>query len=155
MATFPSSNGTPGARLESTARNGSQASSAPSPAPAGDSGRDARGRFTANNKGGPGNPFARRIASLRQALLEAVAPPDLRAIIGKVGEAAKQGGVAAARLVLAYTVGKPAPAVDPDTLDLQEWALWQQMPVLAQVLQSVMGPLQVPLACNPPGEGVA
>jgi len=128
MANHPSSNGTPAARQDSTARNGSPASSGPAPAPAGDSGRDARGRFTANNQGGPGNPFARRTAKLRQAMLEALMPDDLRAILAQMVEAAKQGDVAAARLVLAYGVGKPAPAVDPDTLDVQEWALWQHNP---------------------------
>jgi len=55
-------------------------------------------------------------------------PDDLRAILAQMVEAAKQGDVAAARLVLAYGVGKPAPAVDPDTLDVQEWALWQHNP---------------------------
>ena len=34
-------------------------------APAGDNGRDARGRFAPGNAGGPGNPFARRVAELR------------------------------------------------------------------------------------------
>jgi hypothetical protein len=31
--------------------------------------RDARGRFTRNNDGGPGNPFGRRVAELRAILL--------------------------------------------------------------------------------------
>jgi hypothetical protein len=128
--------------------SGSPASSGPSSqAQAASSGRDARGRFTANNKGGPGNPFARRVAALRQTLLDTVTPEDLQAIVARLIEAARQGDVAAARLVLIYTVGKPAPAVDPDTLDLSEWALWQQMPVSPDVLQNVQTPLQVPLAC--------
>src|SRR5262249_52484514 len=38
------------------------------------SGRDARGRFTAGNKGGTGNPFARQIAGFRKALANAVTP---------------------------------------------------------------------------------
>src|SRR6516165_1785352 len=108
----------------------------PSPPPG--PGRDARGRFTAHNPGGPGNPFARQTAALRQVLLDTVTSEDLRAIVGRLVEAAKQGDVTAARLILSYTVGKPAPSVDPDTLDLQEWALWQQMPVLAQTLQSLL-----------------
>jgi len=79
-------------------------------------------------------------------MLDALKPEDLRAILGKMVEAAKEGDVAAARLVLAYGVGKPAPAVDPDTLDIQEWQQWQQLPVLPEVLQALMGPLQVPIA---------
>ena len=31
-------------------------------------GRDVQGRFRKNNKGGPGNPFARKVAGLRKAL---------------------------------------------------------------------------------------
>jgi len=33
-------------------------------------GRDTMGRFAPGNSGGPGNPFARKVASLRQALLD-------------------------------------------------------------------------------------
>lgn len=35
---------------------------------ASDSGRDSRGRFTAGNRGGPGNPFARRTVAFHRAL---------------------------------------------------------------------------------------
>jgi hypothetical protein len=85
------------------------------------SGRDARGRFTLNNPGGPGNPFARRVAALRTALLDHIRPEDIAAIIKAIIERACQGDVAAAKLVLAYSLGKPAPAVDPDRLDVEEW----------------------------------
>jgi hypothetical protein len=34
--------------------------------------RDARGRFSKGNRGGPGNPFARQITGLRRALIETV-----------------------------------------------------------------------------------
>jgi hypothetical protein len=101
--------------------NGSPTSTGPIPQdPPASSGRDPRGRFTANNKGGPGNPFARRVAALRQTLLDAVTPEDLQAIVARLVEAARQSDVAAARLVLSYTVGKRASAVDPDTLDFSE-----------------------------------
>jgi len=145
MPALQATNGIPIAPLNPAGENGSKASPPSGPAPASD--RDARGRFAAGNKGGPGNPFARRVAGLRQAMLEAVAKEDVRAIIGRIVEAAKNGDVAAARLVLAYTVGKPAPAVDPDTLDLHEWALWQQMPIAGQTLLGMLSPLQVPIAC--------
>src|SRR5207248_10793741 len=42
------------------------------PAAGGHEGRDARGRFAPGNPGGPGNPFARRVAELRTALLDMV-----------------------------------------------------------------------------------
>jgi hypothetical protein len=87
------------------------------------------------------------VARLRQTLLDTVTPEDLQAIVARLIEAARQGDIAAARLVLAYTVGKPTSAVDPDTLDVQEWQHWQQMPVQPETLQSLQTPLQVPLAC--------
>jgi hypothetical protein len=74
--------------------------------------RDARGRFTAGNHGGPGNPFARQSAALRQALLNAVTPEDISAITAALLDKARQGDVAAAKLVFAYKLGKPAAAVD-------------------------------------------
>jgi len=81
-------------------------------------------------------------------MLDVVKPEDLQAIIVRLMLAAQQGDVAAARLALAYTLGKPAPTVDPDALDLHEWELWQQMPVPPQLLAVLLGPLQVPLACT-------
>src|SRR6516162_8234307 len=41
-------------------------------------GRDQRGRFVTGNQRGPGNPFARRVAGLRQVLLDTVTDDDLR-----------------------------------------------------------------------------
>src|SRR3954447_14754699 len=76
--------------------------------------RDHVGRFKNGNRGGPGNPFARRVAKLRQAMLEECAEEDLRGITRAMIEAAKRGDVAAARLVYQYTLGKPAKVVEPD-----------------------------------------
>jgi hypothetical protein len=67
---------------------------------AAEGGRDMHGHFAKGNAGGPGNPFARR----------------------------KDGNVAAAKLLLSYALGKPAEAVDPDTLDLQEWENYRRQP---------------------------
>jgi len=73
------------------------------------------------NGGGCGNPFARQVAALRRVLLEAVSPDDLRGMVSKLVELAKDGHVAAAKIVLEYTLGKPAKAVEPDQLDIEEW----------------------------------
>jgi len=81
-------------------------------------------------------------------MLDVVKPDDLQAIIVRLMLAAQQGDVAAARVALAYTVGKPAPTVDPDALDLHEWQHWQQMPVPPELLAGLLGPLQVPVACT-------
>lgn len=85
----------------------------PPPSPNGrNGGRDARGRFTKGNPGGPGNPFARRVSELRSALLGAVEPTDLADVIQGLVVAAKEGDVAAAKLVLSYLVGQPASDFD-------------------------------------------
>ncbi len=68
------------------------------PSPTGDNGRDpASGRFAARNTFGQGNPYHKRVAELRSALLDAVTVKDLRAIVKKLVEQAKAGDLACAR----------------------------------------------------------
>jgi hypothetical protein len=93
----------------------------PTPSANGKNGHDARGRFTAGNPGGSGNPFARQVAALRAAFLNDVSSEDVKEIAAALKAQAKKGNVAAARLVLAYSLGKPAQAVDVDRLDADEW----------------------------------
>jgi hypothetical protein len=88
--------------------------------------RDENGRFTKGNRGGFGNPFARRTAAFRRALAEAVSDDMIAAVVRKLAELAQAGDVAAIKLFLAYTVGKPAEAVNPDTLDADEYRVYQQ-----------------------------
>src|SRR6185295_8345855 len=66
-------------------------------------------------------PFARRVAQLRKAFLVACRNEDIIAIAKSMIEKAKEGDAAAAKLVLAYGLGKPAETVDPDRLDIEEW----------------------------------
>ena len=73
---------------------------------------------------------------------------DLQAIVKGLIDAARQGDVAAARLVLAYSLGKPGPTVDPDAIDLNEWQLWQQMGADSKAMASLFGGMHVPLACE-------
>ncbi len=108
--------------------------------------RDEHGHFRAGNRGGPGNPFARQIARLRQALLNAVSEADLLEVIEMLKRKAKEGDVAAARLLLSYTIGKPAPAPEPDRLDLDEFAILvknHQVPL--DLVQSLADALPVDL----------
>jgi hypothetical protein len=119
-----------------------------SPRPNDTSERDHSGRFVKGNKGGPGNPFARRTAALRQAMLDAVTEDDLQAIVRQLIQQAREGDVAAARLVLSYSIGKPDRAVDPDTLDMQEFRQLQQGAVANQDFLGLLGGLQAPLACT-------
>jgi hypothetical protein len=88
--------------------------------------RDASGRFKAGNRGGPGNPFARQVAALRQAMLQRVTGEDLQRIMGKLLELAEAGNIQAIKLVLAYTIGKPQPAPNPDRMDADEWNVYTE-----------------------------
>jgi hypothetical protein len=74
--------------------------------------RDAHGRFGQGNRGGPGNPFARQVAALHAGLLARLTPEDLGDIAEALVREAKGGNVAAAKLLLSYTLGKPAQAAD-------------------------------------------
>src|SRR2546430_17166894 len=76
--------------------------------------RDSSGRFAAGNRGGPGNPFARRTAAARKAIADAVTPEQLAAIAAAMVKKALEGDGAAAKLVFRYAAGKPAQAPDPD-----------------------------------------
>ncbi len=100
--------------------------------------RDGRGRFTKGNRAAVGNPFARRMAKLRSVVLDAVSEDDLRAIAQKLVMQAKDGDAAAAKLLLLYAIGKPAKAVDPDRLDLEEWRLLQDFPTRAEAVRAVL-----------------
>jgi hypothetical protein len=118
----------------------------PDPAPASKEGHDSRGRFPRHNKGGPGNPFARQTAALRQALLDAMTGEDIHAMVRQLIQKACDGDVSAIRLALAYGIGKPDKTVDPDTLDAQEFKLWQQNAVPKEDFQGILGQAQATLA---------
>jgi hypothetical protein len=45
-------------------------------------GRTALGRFAKGNAGGPGNPHAKRVTALREALLAAVTDADIKGARG-------------------------------------------------------------------------
>ena len=89
-------------------------------------GRGANGRFAKGNLGGPGNPFARQIAGFRKALCAAVTEQDITELAQLLLAKAKAGDVPAMKLLFQYTLGKPAEATDPDSLDAQEMRLFQQ-----------------------------
>jgi hypothetical protein len=119
-----------------------------SPSPNGANGRDAHGRFAKGNPGGPGNPFARRVAALRRALCETVTEDDVRAITCKLLQQARDGDPAAVRVLFAYAIGRPTDAVNPDTLDLQEWQMYRLAPAGAEELEGLARTLQPEMACR-------
>lgn len=88
--------------------------------------RHCNGRFAACNRGGSGNPFARRVAELRSAFIETVTPDDLQEICQRLICQAVEGNVAAARLVLGYVLGKVPEPVNPDTVDQEEVRMYSQ-----------------------------
>jgi hypothetical protein len=110
-------------------------------------GRDSRGRFAAGNPGGPGNPFARRVAAFRRAVCDAVSDQDLQDLAARLLQEARGGDLAATKVLFAYTIGRPTEAVDPDTLDLQEWRLFHQTPVRAEDLARIIESLPADTAC--------
>jgi hypothetical protein len=75
-------------------------------------GRLPSGRFALGNRLSPGNPKARRMHELRSRLLAAAAPEAVVKVIRRMGELAEAGDVAAARLYLEYTTGKPVQALE-------------------------------------------
>jgi hypothetical protein len=89
-------------------------------------GRDARGRFAKGNLGGPGNPFTRQSAAFRKALCDTLSADDIHALTRTLLDKAKGGDVAAIKLLFAYTIGRPADAVNPDTLDVDELQCFRQ-----------------------------
>jgi hypothetical protein len=110
--------------------------------------RDEHGRFVKGNSGGPGNPFARRTAALRQAFSEAISEDDLKTLAKRLLVQAQNGDVAAAKLVLAYAIGKPVDPVNPDTLDIEELQLFNQFPLSAPDFQRIINNVPVGFTCQ-------
>jgi hypothetical protein len=113
--------------------------------------RDARGRFTRNNDGGPGNPFGRRVAELRAILLRSATEENVQRLAQMLMEKAFAGDLAAAKLLLLYWVGKPKEVAEPDRMDVEEWKLACESSVPAGELnEKVLGmPITVGLASVP------
>jgi hypothetical protein len=85
--------------MESPSTNGSKRTRAPN------------GRFLVGNPGGPGNPFAGKVAKLREAGWKSVKPAEVRKVYRKLLDLALSGDVPAARLLLDRLLG-PVEAVD-------------------------------------------
>ena len=77
-----------------------------SPSPSASNGRDGRGRFARGNRLSKGNPFARKVAALRSALLGAITPSDIKAIVKRLIKNARAGDLASCREILDRGIGK-------------------------------------------------
>ena len=64
-------------------------------------------RFLPGNAGGPGNPYARKVAALRGSLINVVSHEDIEAIIHSQVEKAKQGDTVAAKFIIERVLGRP------------------------------------------------
>ncbi len=135
------------ARPSANGDNGAHAAQPGAPSPNGDNGRDARGRFTKGNPGGHGNPFARQLAAFRRTLLAAVTEDDIRAVTAELLHQAHDGDILAIRLLFAYVIGRPTDAVDPDTLDQQEWDIYRRHPARFEDLNQLLQTLPPEVAC--------
>jgi hypothetical protein len=104
--------------------------------------------FTECLRGGLGNPFARQTAALRSALLAAVTEQDMQEIAAALLLRARMGTLAAIRLLFSYVIGRPVDPVDPDTLDRDEWRLFNQAPVSGEEVTAVLRGLPPDVACT-------
>jgi hypothetical protein len=100
--------------------------------------RGPKGTFRNGNRGGPGNPYARRVAKLRQAVMEECSEQDLREVTREMINLAKRGDKAAAKLVYQYALGKPDKQVDPDRVDADELDVLKGVAVPAALLQALL-----------------
>lgn len=71
--------------------------------------RDARGRFTKGNSGGPGRPPAASVHEHRAALVNAVTPNDVKRVVRVLLDKALSGDIQAARILLDRLLGPPLP----------------------------------------------
>jgi hypothetical protein len=85
---------------------------------------------------------------MRKVFSEAVSEEDLIEVAKSMTLKAKQGDVAAARLVLAYVVGKPDSVVEPDTLDLAEFKQYEEELKHYQSLPAVAATPDLEMACT-------
>ncbi len=72
-------------------------------------GRSQKGTFAPGNKLAKGNPHAVKVQKLRNGLLQAVSAADLRRIVKRLVDAAKDGDVAAAKLLFDRLLGPALP----------------------------------------------
>jgi len=68
------------------------------------------------------------MAALRQAFLSVATEERMKALGEKLYAEAVGGDWQAAKLFLLFVIGRPAVAVDPDTLDRDEWLQCQEWP---------------------------
>jgi hypothetical protein len=86
------------------------------PPPTESGGRDKFGRFEHGNKLGKGNPFGKRQAELRMAMLDALTPERMKILGEQMYVYALGGDMAATSILLSYALGRPTSAPDPEKM---------------------------------------
>jgi hypothetical protein len=81
-------------------------------------------------------------------MCEAVSEDDMREIVQVMKQRAKEGDVAAAKLIFSYTVGRPAEMVNPDTLDDEEMRQYLRQPELAAGMPGVLQTIDPETCCD-------
>jgi hypothetical protein len=79
---------------------------------------------------------------LRKALAECISEEDVMDLGRSLYLAARNGDWVAAKLLLSYVIGKPAPPADPDTLEAHEWGVFKALPVNNEDVTALLGGLQ-------------
>ena len=105
--------------------------------------RAANGQFKPGNQEACGNPFGRRVAQLRAILMRTVTDGDFAEIAEMLIAKAKKGDLAATRLLLSYTLGKPSPTVNPDRVAIDEWEIHQEKAVAAPAMEELFAKVSV------------
>src|SRR5260370_28301433 len=93
------------------------------------------------NPGDSGNPHALHCARMLALLRASICDEEMVAIIRKLVEKTRAGDVSAAKLLLSYKLGKPAPAPNPDQIDRDEWEHYQRDTINLQEVQQVLSSL--------------
>jgi hypothetical protein len=102
------------------------------------SGREKNGRFAKGNPGGPGNPYARRMAAIRKQMIEFMTPERTHLYLMALLEHTLKGNMAAAKLLAEHTAGKPLAGVDGDRLAMDEWIKRLETVVMMQQVGELM-----------------
>jgi hypothetical protein len=88
------------------------------------------------------------MAAYRKAMALAVTLDDMRVMAEALRDKAKQGDVAAAKLLLAYLLGKPPAAPDPDRLDIEEFRLFEEQALDPNRTLPLYAGLSASVACE-------
>src|SRR5437762_2574483 len=105
--------------------------------------RDASGRVGRGNSGGPGNPFGRRLAQLREVLLRSATEENIERLANMLMEKAFAGDMTATKLLLLYWIGKPKEVAEPDRVDVEEWELAKEHVVRTDVAQEAFSSMPI------------